>query len=109
MRLRATTLADIESIAHIRRVIYPYKVASVEEQRHQFASLPEKARALRLVAEVDGHVVGFANSMLHFAAAVDDEGVVGVNVLPESRRRGIGTVLLTAAEEHLAAIGARFS
>jgi GNAT superfamily N-acetyltransferase len=109
MRLREATLADTESVAHIRRVIYPYKVASVEGQLHQFLNLPEKARMLRLVAEVDGQVVGFSNAMLHYAAAVDDEGVVGVNVLPEFRRQGIGTALLAAAEKHLATIGARFS
>ena len=109
MLLRAATVADIDSIAQLRRAIYPYKVASVAEQRHQFANLPAKAQAQTLVAEVDGQVVGFSRAMLHYSAATDDEGVMGVNVLAEFRRQGIGAALLAAAEEHLAAIGARTS
>ncbi|GIH11397.1 N-acetyltransferase [Rhizocola hellebori] len=107
MQLRVATLDDVESIAGIRHTIYPYKVASVAEQRHMFASLPEKAQAQRLVAEVGGRIVGFANAMLHWSAAADDEGVLGVNLLPGFRRRGIGAALLAACEEHLVAIGAK--
>ncbi len=109
MPLRIATLADIDSIAHIRQLIYPYKVASLAEQRHQFVSLPDKAKALRLVAEVEGQVAAFSFGRLHYSAATDDEGVVSVNVLPGYRRQGIGTELLAAAESHLATLGAKFS
>jgi GNAT superfamily N-acetyltransferase len=109
MQLRVATLADVESIAHIRRSVYPYKVASVEEQRHQFVNLPDRARAQTFVAEADGKVAGFSRTMLQYSAATDDEGSMRVDVLAEFRRHGIGTALLAAAEDHLATIGARVS
>jgi GNAT superfamily N-acetyltransferase len=109
MLLRVATIDDVETIAHIRRAVYPYKVASVEEQRHQLVNLPEKARPQTLVAEVDGRVAGFSRAMLHYSAATDDEGLMRVDVLAEFRGQGVGTALLAAAEEHLASIGARVS
>ncbi len=106
MALRDANIDDIEAIAHIRRVVHPYRVYSIEEQRHRFGNVPAKAKAQTLVAEEEGRVVGFARSMLNFGAAADDDGKLELAVLPEHRRQGIGSTLAGAAHHHLAAIGA---
>jgi GNAT superfamily N-acetyltransferase len=106
MKLRPLTdVSDIVYLDRIRQAIYPYRVQGLLSQQQNFLRTPPRARLLCLLAEDDGEVVGFTRAMLNFHSA-ETEGIVGVNVLPGYRRRGIGTALLEAGEEHLRSVGA---
>jgi ribosomal protein S18 acetylase RimI-like enzyme len=62
-----------------------------------------------LVAENNGPLVGYIR--LRPASPLPENahvlGIFGLAVAPEARRRGVGTALLTAAEQHALARGAR--
>ena len=74
---------------------------------HFIERQPERAAMRAWVADVDGEVVGFANSRMRWA--IQTEGVAGlwVGVLPAHRREGIGTGLFELAADHIVAHGAR--
>jgi GNAT superfamily N-acetyltransferase len=105
--IRETTLDDIPQLDRIRKATYPWHVSSVAAQRNSFTYDPPQARYLRLVAEVDGAVAGFA--WAGFNTATSEAGVGGgsVTVDPAQRGLGIGKALYDRVEEHLRAIGAR--
>jgi ribosomal protein S18 acetylase RimI-like enzyme len=71
-----------------------------------FAESPPQAH---LVAEINGTVVGYIR--LRPASPLPENahviGVFGLAVAPDARHRGVGTALLTAAEQHARARGAR--
>jgi ribosomal protein S18 acetylase RimI-like enzyme len=71
-----------------------------------FADSPPQAH---LVAEIGGTLVGYIR--LRPASPLPENahvlGIFGLAVAPEARRRGVGTALLAAAEEHAQAHGAR--
>lgn len=68
----------------------PYLVVDEASVRHETAT--ERRTLARLVAEVDGRVVGVARVRDH-----GDRTMLMVQVLPSHRRQGVGTSLLTAA------------
>ena len=90
--------ADLEAWRRVRIAVLPNERAdSVEELRRG-----ETSERLLLIAEVDGRVVGSG------AAGRSDLpglGFVAPRVLPEARRRGVGTALLYALADHVAALG----
>ncbi len=77
-----------------------------ERWRETLSVPPRDARTVRLVAEIDGEVVGFA---VAGPAGGDEAADVGevytLNVAPEAWGSGAGRALLAAAQEHLAAQG----
>lgn len=96
---RAETDADLEAWARVKRVVLPDESAWTPEQFREH--LPAEWRAL--VAAVDGEIVGCG-----LAGRSDqvDRVFVAPRVLPEARRRGVGTELLRELVRHVETLGA---
>jgi ribosomal protein S18 acetylase RimI-like enzyme len=64
---------------------------------------------MHLVAELGGRLVGYLRlkPVTRLAENAHVLGVMGLAVAPQARRRGVGAALLTAAEQHARARGAR--
>jgi GNAT superfamily N-acetyltransferase len=89
----ATTDADLEAWIRVRRVVLPDESAgTVEEHRAR-----ESEERLLLLAELDGELAGSG-----LADRSDMAGRFGVapRVLPDFRRRGLGTALLRELAAH---------
>jgi mycothiol synthase len=85
--------ADLEAWARVKRAVLPNESAWTAEEFRERAT-PER---LVLVAALDGEIVG---------AGLSDRSDLGnrfstaVRVIPEARRRGVGTALLRELAEH---------
>ena len=105
--IRAATPADIESIAELIRALAEYERLSheatfdVEDLRQALFGEPIYAEVL--IAESDGHAVGFALFFHNFSTFLAKPGIYleDLFVRPEHRGRGHGRALL-AALAHLA-------
>jgi GNAT superfamily N-acetyltransferase len=94
----AETDADLEAWRQVRIAVLPNeRAAQVEEMRH--AMTPE---TLHLLAEIDGEVVG---SGIASRSDLAGQGSLAPRVLPEARRRGVGTALLRELAAHVERIG----
>jgi GNAT superfamily N-acetyltransferase len=94
----AETDADLEAWRQVRIAVLPNERAStVAEMRR--ADTPEQ---LRLLAEVDGEVVG---SGVAGRSDIGGHGSLTPRVLPEKRRLGVGTELLARLAEHIERLG----
>ncbi|WP_434420128.1 GNAT family N-acetyltransferase [Nannocystis pusilla] len=93
---------DCQAILAIKWVVWPEYRHTLEEFRAFDAAWDRKHFLHRLIAEVDGQVVGFASCYQAFW--VERPGTYGVwiDVLPGWRRRGIGGALYAAALDALA-------
>ena len=87
----ATTDADLEARIEVRRRANPDHVPSIENLRFGLRYEPD---LVWLVARLDGEPVGCG-----FVEARTGLALFDVLVVPEHRRRGIGTVLLAEARE----------
>lgn len=93
----ATTDADLEAWRHVRLAVLPDERAqTVGEMRAAAIDDP-----LYLLAEIDGEVVG---SGLSGRSSFDYAGL-HARVVPEARRRGVGSALLRALGEDAASRG----
>ena len=92
---RADSDADLEAFIRIRRALLPNESAgTVAIMRGDLATNPH----LRYyVAELEGEIVG---SGLITLSDLRDRYTVKVRVLPDSRRRGVGTALLRELVRH---------
>jgi GNAT superfamily N-acetyltransferase len=88
---------DVEAWLHVRRVVLPNESAGTVELFRQRA----KPDRLSLLAELDGRLAGSG-----YAGMSDSpgRGFVAPRVLPDSRRRGVGTALLGALGDHVAGL-----
>jgi GNAT superfamily N-acetyltransferase len=94
----AETDADLEAWRQIRIAVLPNERAStVEEMRR--ADTPEQ---LRLLAEADGELVG---SGVAGRSDIGGHGSLTPRVLPDKRRRGVGTAVLRRLAEHVESLG----
>jgi mycothiol synthase len=92
----AESEADLEQYVATWNAVVPDDVpTTVERQRERRERDP---RRLYLLAEVDGKVVASGYSG---PSDSPDRGFVGPRVLPDARRRGIGTALLGRLAAHL--------
>ena len=94
------TDADVEAWVRIRNAVEPWEATTVETTL--LTSVAEPDRRLYL-GELDGEVAscgGVARSETRFTAAT-----VFPRVLPEARRRGLGTALLRAGSERARELG----
>lgn len=95
---RAETDADLEAWRQVRIAVLPNeRTASVEELRR--TATPE---AVMVVAELDGAVAG---SGIAGRSDLGGQGFVAPRVVPEARRRGVGTALLRALADHVQTLG----
>ena len=92
------TDTDVEEWLHVRRVVLPNESAGTVEQ---FRARATPGR-LCLLAEIGGRLAGHGIADRSDAAG---RGFVCARVLPEMRRRGVGSALLAPLADHLAALG----
>ncbi|MFJ9433095.1 GNAT family N-acetyltransferase [Streptomyces sp. NPDC101490] len=98
---------DAEGFARARRAAVPFMLATAEQCAFDWARAHPEAHARPLVAVTeDGEVVGTAQQGIAHDSPKPGVGFVNVYVDPAHLGRGAGTLLLRAAEEHLAERGA---
>ncbi|MEU6376178.1 GNAT family N-acetyltransferase [Streptomyces sp. NPDC046909] len=105
--LRPDVRADLEDFVRVRDRALPFMLYSPDSVAYDIAHMHPEARYRPLVAEADGEVIGTAQVGLVYDSPEPGQGYVNVYVHPEHTRRGAGAALVRAAEEHLAAQGAR--
>jgi GNAT superfamily N-acetyltransferase len=95
----------------VRRLFYDVvpesHVGTEAGVRHWLASQPERAQFLGLVAEHENEIVGWAEAELEWHTSAEGAAEVWILVHPEHRKRGIGSGLVAAIDDHLAQIGAK--
>jgi len=98
-RLRRFQPDDLERVMHINRICLPENYAT-----YFFMDLYERFPETFIVAEEDGEIVGYV--MCRIETGLPDFGLLGIAkrghvisiaVLPEHRRKGIGTALMKEA------------
>ncbi|MFF5160474.1 GNAT family N-acetyltransferase [Streptomyces sp. NPDC000348] len=104
--LRPDARADLEGFARVRHAALPFVLVTPESLVHDLTRLHPAAHYRPLVAVADGEVIGTAQVHLTHESSEPGQGNVNVYVHPGHTRRGAGTLLVRAAEEHLAAHGA---
>ncbi|MFI5821632.1 GNAT family N-acetyltransferase [Streptomyces rishiriensis] len=104
--LRPGAAADIRGFVRVRHLALPYVYFSPASVLHGLTSAHPAAHARKLVAVIDGEVVGTAQVSLAHDSPEPGQGALNVYVDPAHTGRGAGTLLVRAAEEHLAAHGA---
>lgn len=105
--LRSDAPADLEGFARVRQAALPYILVTPQALAHDLTQMHPDARYRPLVAvDGDGEVIGTAQVHLTHESAVPGQGNLNVYVHPRHTRRGAGTLLVRAGEEHLAAHGA---
>ncbi|MFI2643505.1 GNAT family N-acetyltransferase [Streptomyces sp. NPDC018610] len=105
--LRPDARADLEAFARVRHLAMPYVLTTPESLVHSLTHTHPDARYRALAAVADGEVIGTAQVHLSHESPEPGQGDVNVYVHPGHTRRGAGTALVRAAEEHLAAHGGR--
>ena len=100
--IRPATAADIEPVLAMWSTIQRY-IPTTPDTPEALAALLRSDPGALLVAELDGAIVGT------LIAGWDGwrGDMYRLAVSPEQRRRGIGTALVRAGEERLAALGCR--
>ncbi|MDT0396995.1 MULTISPECIES: GNAT family N-acetyltransferase [Streptomyces] len=104
--LRPDARADLEGFARVRHAALPFILITPESLVHDLTRLHPDAHYRPLIAVADGEVIGTAQVHLTHESSEPGQGNVNLYVHPEHTRRGAGTLLVRAAEEHLAAHGA---
>jgi ribosomal protein S18 acetylase RimI-like enzyme len=98
MMLRDYAPADFDALYELDRVCYPRGIAYSKRELRWFLAQPG---ALCVVAEHEGAIAGFL--------IADREGaqshIITIDVAPQQRRRGAGTLMLREIERRLAARG----
>ncbi|MFK0171422.1 GNAT family N-acetyltransferase [Streptomyces sp. NPDC090306] len=105
--LRPGDRADAEGFAHVRRLAVPYLLMTPESVLYDVEHVPGETFLRLLVAEEDGEIVGTAQVGMEFESTEPGQAFLNVYVHPGRTRRGAGSLLVAAAEAHLAACGAR--
>ncbi|MFG2513544.1 GNAT family N-acetyltransferase [Streptomyces sp. NPDC048584] len=104
--LRPDARADLEGFARVRHAALPFILITPESLVHDLTRLHPDAHYRPLIAVADGEVIGTAQVHLTHESSEPGQGNVNLYVHPEHTRRGAGTLLVRAAEEHLTAHGA---
>ncbi|POX49132.1 GNAT family N-acetyltransferase [Streptomyces sp. Ru72] len=104
--LRPDVRADTEGFARVRRLALPFILFTPESIAYDAAHMHADVRYRPLVAEEDGEIIGTAQVHLAHESREPGQGNLNIYVHPKRTRRGAGTLLVRAAEEHLASVGA---
>ena len=105
MVIRETDDDDLAAVAALFQAADDARVVSVEGIRHMRRMRPEHARALDLVAEVDGAVVAAGGAGRNIWTTTEGASWAFVTVAAEHRRQGIGDELGRRLLDHLRASG----
>ena len=101
MEIREARDTDAVAIVRLMAEANPNMVVTPQSWLHRRRTAPARARALTVVAEVDGEVVARAQAGLDAHTMTKGAAWGGVIVDPNHRRRGIGTALLERLVHHL--------
>jgi GNAT superfamily N-acetyltransferase len=104
--LRPDVRADTEGFVRVRRLALPFILFTPESIAYDAAHMHPDAHYRPLVAEEDGEIIGTAQVHLAHESREPGQGNLNVYVHPEHTRRGAGSLLVRAGEEHLASVGA---
>lgn len=104
--IRPSEERDLDAIVRLQRAADDSRVVSTEGFRHWQSTRPERARALELVAELDGAVVAHGVSGLNTNTTTPGAAWAFLTVDAASRRHGLGDRLGSWFLQHLADIGA---
>ncbi|MER6997291.1 GNAT family N-acetyltransferase [Streptomyces sp. NPDC000410] len=99
--------SDAAAFAGVRQVAMPFMLTSAASVAFDAAHAHPDARYRLLVAVADGgEVIGTAEAGIAYDSPGPRVGHANVYVHPERLRQGAGSLLVRAAEEHLAGAGA---
>ncbi|MCN9243933.1 GNAT family N-acetyltransferase [Streptomyces sp. RY43-2] len=98
--------ADVEDFARVRHLALPYMLWTPDAVRHHLAHSHPDAHRRYLLAEEDGEVIGTAQVGLLHESPEPGQAHLNAYVHPGRTRRGAGDLLVRAAEEYLASLGA---
>lgn len=99
--LRDATSDDFDTLWRIDQQCFAAGISYTKEELQHYIKRP---RAFTIVEETQGEIVGF---LVAEAGAKGSGHIITIDVLPVSRRGGVGSRLLQAAEERLVAAGCR--
>ena len=99
--------ADADQVVELLLVTNPTIVTNAAEWLHRYHSVPERARLLSLVAEVDGRIVGAGGAGVIFFGGGGENGFLNLQVHPDRRRQGIGSELYDRLRAHLLEVGVK--
>ncbi len=110
-RLRPFRKTDFQTLWSIDQICFDPKLAY---SRLELAFYMRRAGSFTLVAEAEGEATGSEPRILGFIVAEIGRAkhglrvghIITIDVIPEARRRGVGSALLEAAEQQLTAVGA---
>ncbi|MEU5593580.1 GNAT family N-acetyltransferase [Streptomyces sp. NPDC020298] len=105
--LRPDVRADAEGFALVRRLGLPFFLVTPDSLAHDLAHAHPDGHYRPLVAEEDGEIIGTAQVGIVHDSPEPGVGYVNVYTHPGRTRRGAGSLLVRAAEEHLAERGAK--
>lgn len=97
---REAKLRDLDALLALENACYPPKQAY---SRSEYRYALKDARAVNVVHEEDGRVVGFVGAFHHKAWRAGH--VYTVNVHPSQRGKGLGKRLMAECEARLLALG----
>ena len=97
---------DAEALMPLFRELWPEEVRTPSGLVHWLEGQPERAAMRAWIAESDGEIAGFASGRLRWALQEEGVAQLRAGVRPAHRRRGIGTALYEAAEQHVLDHGA---
>lgn len=99
--------ADAPAVVGIRRASVPYDVTTEEALHFAVRSANPASKYRMLVAEDGGEVIGTSHVALAYDSEEPGQARLNPHVHPAHKGKGVGSAILRAAEEHLAAEGAR--
>ncbi|MFF4397895.1 GNAT family N-acetyltransferase [Streptomyces sp. NPDC001480] len=105
--LRPDVRADAEGFALVRRLGLPFFLVTPESIAYDLTHAHPDGHYRPLVAEEDGEIIGTAQVGIVHDSPEPGVGYVNVYTHPGRMRRGAGSLLVRAAEEHLAERGAK--
>ncbi|MFD5630112.1 GNAT family N-acetyltransferase [Streptomyces sp. NPDC127072] len=98
---------DAEGFARVRALALPFMLHTPESVGYDVTHAHPGAHYRPLLAERDGEPIGTAQVGIVHDSPDPGQGYLNVYVAPNRLREGAGSLLVRAAEEHLAALGAR--
>lgn len=101
--IRVGTPEDLPAICDLWNAVWPHHFRGLEEMRREVEMAKVECRPQFLLAEKDGQLVGAAEFNREFGSYHPQKWSVGVSVVSESRKAGIGGDLMTLMLETIEA------